>query len=119
MGEKRFILYEILGIPKESTAEDIKKAYRKLALLKHPDKNPGDAQAAENFHQLQKAYEVLGDPKRRERYDRYGDEEEGGEDFTSQEWLTAYEYYRAMHPELSKKDIKGFAERYRGSKDEE
>ena len=82
-GEKRFILYEILGVLKESSAEDIKKAYRKLALLKHPDKNPGDEQAAENFHQLQKAYEILGDPKRRERYDRYGDEEEGGDDFTS------------------------------------
>lgn len=86
-----------------------------MALLKHPDKNPGDEKAAENFHQLQKAYEVLGDPKRRERYDRFGDDE----DFSGQEWLTAYEYYRAMHPEITKQDIKGFAERYRNSKEEQ
>ena len=47
--EKRFILYDILGLPKTATAEEIKKSYRKLALLKHPDKNPDDEKAAENF----------------------------------------------------------------------
>ncbi len=51
-GQPKFILYDILGIPKTATAEDIKKAYRKLALLKHPDKCPGDEKAAENFQQL-------------------------------------------------------------------
>jgi len=72
-----------MGIPKESTSEDIKKAYRRLALLKHPDKNPGDEKAAENFQQLAKAYQILGDPKKRERYDRFGDGEDGEDDFTS------------------------------------
>jgi DnaJ family protein C protein 9 len=52
----QFILYEILGVNKQATNEEIKKAYRKLALLKHPDKCPGDEKAAENFQQLQKAY---------------------------------------------------------------
>lgn len=108
-----------MGVPKESTAEEIKKAYRKLALLKHPDKNPGDEQAAENFQQLSKAYQILGDPKRRERYDRFGDEEEGEEGFGGEEWLTAYDYYRSLHPEVTKQDIKGFAERYRHTPEEE
>ena len=71
--EKKFILYDILGVAKTATAEEIKKAYRKLALLKHPDKNPDDEKAAENFQQLSKAYQILGDPKKRERYDRFGD----------------------------------------------
>ena len=55
-GENRFILYDILGVAKEANHDDIKKAYRKLALALHPDKNPGDEKAAENFMQLQKAY---------------------------------------------------------------
>lgn len=61
---------------------------------------------------------MLGDAKRRERYDKFGDDEEG-DDFTSQEWLNAYEYYRAMHPEITKHDVRSFADRYRHSKDEE
>jgi len=106
-------------VPKTATAEEIKKAYRKLALLKHPDKNPDDEKAAENFQQLSKAYQILGDAKKRERYDRFGDQEDGEDDFTSQAWLNAYEYYRAMHPEISKDDVRSFADRYRNSPDEE
>ena len=81
-GQPKFILYDILGVPKTSTAEEIKKAYRKLALLKHPDKCPGDEKAADNFQQLQKAYSILSDPKKRERYDKFGDDEEN-DDFGS------------------------------------
>ena len=62
----------------------------------------------------------MSDPKKRERYDRYGDEgEDGGGDFEGQEWLNAYEYYRAMHPEIKKEDVKSFSERYRGSQEEQ
>ena len=63
------ILYQILGIEKTATPVEIKKAYRKLALLKHPDKCPGDPAAAENFQKLNKAYQVLSDPKKRQKYD--------------------------------------------------
>ena len=64
--------YEILGIDKGATAEQIKKAYRKKAIEYHPDKNPGDKQAEENFKAAAEAYEVLSDPDKKARYDQYG-----------------------------------------------
>ncbi|MCO5724077.1 molecular chaperone DnaJ [Robiginitalea marina] len=64
--------YEILGIDKSAAAADIKKAYRKKAIEFHPDRNPGDAGAEENFKKAAEAYEVLSDPDKRARYDRYG-----------------------------------------------
>ncbi|MCB0473417.1 MAG: molecular chaperone DnaJ [Flavobacteriaceae bacterium] len=64
--------YEILEISKSSTTVEIKKAYRKKALQYHPDKNPGDKQAEENFKLAAEAYEVLSDPDKRARYDQYG-----------------------------------------------
>lgn len=64
--------YEILGIDKGATAEQIKKAYRKKAIEYHPDKNPGDKQAEENFKAAAEAYEVLSDADKKARYDQYG-----------------------------------------------
>lgn len=64
--------YEILGIDKSATAEQIKKAYRKKAIEYHPDKNPGDKQAEENFKTAAEAYEVLSDADKKARYDQYG-----------------------------------------------
>src|SRR6476661_4851781 len=64
--------YEILGISKSATPAEIKKAYRKKAIEFHPDKNPGDKQAEENFKQAAEAYEVLSDANKRARYDQYG-----------------------------------------------
>jgi molecular chaperone DnaJ len=64
--------YEILGIGKNADAEDIKKAYRKLALQYHPDRNPGSQEAEEKFKEAAEAYEVLHDKEKRQRYDRYG-----------------------------------------------
>lgn len=61
--------YDILGVPKNATQEEIKKAYRKLARQYHPDLNPGDAAAAEKFKEISEAYEVLGDEKKRSEYD--------------------------------------------------
>ena len=64
--------YEVLGIEKTATIEEIKHAYRKLAIKYHPDKNPGDKTAEEKFKQCAEAYEVLSDPQRRQRYDQFG-----------------------------------------------
>src|SRR6478752_10783047 len=64
--------YEILGISKNADAAEIKKAYRKSALKYHPDKNPGDKEAEENFKLAAEAYEVLSDPQKKAKYDQYG-----------------------------------------------
>uniref|UniRef100_A0A1B0AWF8 J domain-containing protein n=1 Tax=Glossina palpalis gambiensis TaxID=67801 RepID=A0A1B0AWF8_9MUSC len=65
-------LYEILGLPKTATAEDIKKTYRKLALKYHPDKNPDNAEAAEKFKEVNRAHSILSDQTKRNIYDNYG-----------------------------------------------
>ena len=64
--------YEILGVNKNATADELKKAYRKLAIKYHPDKNPGDKEAEERFKEAAEAYDVLSNPEKRQRYDTYG-----------------------------------------------
>lgn len=64
--------YEILGVSKSSTADEIKKAYRKVAMQFHPDRNPGDKEAEEKFKEAAEAYEVLSDADKKAKYDRYG-----------------------------------------------
>lgn len=64
--------YDVLGLGRDATEEDIKKAYRKLALQYHPDRNPGSKDAEEKFKEATEAYEILKDPEKRSRYDRYG-----------------------------------------------
>ncbi len=72
MADTKRDFYEILGVKREADAEEIKKAYRKLALQHHPDRNAGDAEAEIKFKEAAEAYEILGTPEKRERYDRYG-----------------------------------------------
>jgi molecular chaperone DnaJ len=64
--------YEVLGVRREASAEEIKKSYRQLALKFHPDKNPGDDEAIRKFKEAAEAYEILSDQEKRARYDRYG-----------------------------------------------
>ena len=71
MADKRDY-YEVLGISKDASADEIKKAYRKMAMKYHPDRNPGDKEAEEKFKEVGEAYEVLSDADKKARYDQYG-----------------------------------------------
>jgi curved DNA-binding protein len=73
--------YEILGIKKNASTDDIKKAYRKLARKHHPDLNPNDKEANKKFQQLNEANEVLSDPEKRKKYDQYGKDWQQAEQF--------------------------------------
>ncbi|RYZ55662.1 MAG: molecular chaperone DnaJ [Sphingobacteriales bacterium] len=70
--------YDVLGITKSASAEEIKKAYRKMAIKYHPDKNPGDKQAEDNFKEAAEAYDILSNPDKRAQYDRFGHAGVGG-----------------------------------------
>ena len=64
--------YKILGVERSASEEDIRKAYRKLAMKYHPDRNPNDKEAEERFKEINEAYEVLSDQEKRKKYDAYG-----------------------------------------------
>src|SRR4051812_33477783 len=64
--------YEVLGVPRDASADAIKKAYRSLARKHHPDVNPGDKKAEAKFKEAQQAYDILSDPEKRSLFDRFG-----------------------------------------------
>ena len=99
-------LYEVLGVAKEATPTEIKKAYHRMALKLHPDKNPDDPDAAKRFQTLQKVYGVLGDADKRKVYDETGrvdDAELSGDKFDS-----LYEYYRGVYRKVTEEDVDAF-----------
>ncbi len=72
MAENKRDYYEVLGVEKSASADEIKKAYRKAAMKYHPDRNPGDKEAEEKFKEVGEAYEILSDDQKRSRYDQFG-----------------------------------------------
>ena len=70
--------YDILGVSRNADADELKKAYRKLAIKYHPDKNPGDKEAEEKFKEAAEAYDVLSNPEKKQRYDKFGHSGMGG-----------------------------------------
>jgi molecular chaperone DnaJ len=70
--------YDVLGVGRNASADEIKKAYRQMAIKHHPDKNPGDKAAEEKFKEAASAYEILSDPEKKQRYDRFGHNAPGG-----------------------------------------
>jgi len=88
--------YKILGIEKKATANDIKSAYRRLARKFHPDLNPDDADAKRNFQQINEANEVLSDPEKRKKYDKYG-----------KDWQHAEQYENAKQYQEQQSDFSG------------
>ena len=84
--------YKILGVPQNSSDDDIKKAYRKLAMQYHPDKNPGKEKwANEKFKEINEAYGVLGNPEKRKQYDQFGTTGDASDIFGSQTTQTTFE----------------------------
>lgn len=81
--------YEILGVSKSSAEQDIKSAYRRLALQYHPDRNPGDKVAEERFKEAAEAYSILGKPDTRQRYDRFGHPNSSVDDAVREAWNAA------------------------------
>jgi curved DNA-binding protein len=84
--------YKILGVPRNASEQDIKKAYRKLAMQYHPDRNPGKEEwANEKFKEINEAYGVLGDPEKRSQYDRFGTVGNIGDIFRSRNTQSTFE----------------------------
>ncbi|XP_078443723.1 chaperone protein dnaJ 6-like [Wolffia australiana] len=114
-GEKS--LYEILGVEKSASQQEIKKAYYKLALKLHPDKNPGNDEAKEKFQLLQKVISILGDEEKRALYDQTGIVDDN--DLVGAGADDLQEFFRATYKKVTVADIEEFEANYRGSASEE
>ncbi|WOK98128.1 hypothetical protein Cni_G06838 [Canna indica] len=109
-------LYEILGVERTASQQEIKKAYYKLALRLHPDKNPGDEEAKEKFQLLQKVISILGNEEKRAVYDETG--YAGDDALVGDAADNLQEYFRTMYKRVTEADIEEFEASYRGSDSE-
>lgn len=109
-------LYEVLGVEPTATKQEIKKAYHKLALRLHPDKNPDDEEAKEKFQQLQKVISILGDEEKRAIYDQTGCVDDA--DLAGDVVQNLRDFFRAMYKKVTEADIEEFEANYRGSDSE-
>ncbi|XP_023538810.1 chaperone protein dnaJ 6-like [Cucurbita pepo subsp. pepo] len=109
-------LYEVLGVERTASQQEIKKAYYKLALRLHPDKNPGDEEAKEKFQQLQKVVSILGDEEKRAVYDQTGCIDDA--DLAGDVVRNLHEFFRTMYKKVTEADIDEFEANYRGSESE-
>ncbi|MCO5556415.1 hypothetical protein L7F22_009964 [Adiantum nelumboides] len=109
-------LYEVLGVERNATHEEIRKAYHKLALRLHPDKNPGDQTAKQKFQSLQNVITILGDPEKRKVYDETGSTEDA--ELSSEVVRNLYQFFKALFKTVTEDDIEEFAASYQGSETE-
>ncbi|KAK7244655.1 hypothetical protein RIF29_39480 [Crotalaria pallida] len=114
--EPQKTLYEVLGVERTASQQEIKKAYHKLALRLHPDKNPDDEQANEKFQQLQKVISILGDEEKRALYDQTGCVDDA--DLAGDVVQNLHEFFRTMYKKVTEADIEEFEANYRGSDSE-
>ncbi|XP_021740917.1 chaperone protein dnaJ 6-like [Chenopodium quinoa] len=109
-------LYEVLGVERTASQQEIRKAYHKLALRLHPDKNPDDKEANEKFQQLQKVMSILGDEEKRALYDQTGVVDD--DDLAGDMAENLQNFFRTMYKEVTVADIEEFEANYRGSDSE-
>ncbi|KAF3531900.1 hypothetical protein DY000_02043366 [Brassica cretica] len=109
-------LYEVLGVGETATQQEIRKAYHKLALRLHPDKNKDDQEAKEKFQQLQKVISILGDEEKRAVYDQTGSVDDA--DLSGDVVDNLRDYFKAMYKKVTEEDIEEFEANYRGSEPE-
>ncbi|CAN0887645.1 Chaperone protein dnaJ 6 [Linum grandiflorum] len=109
-------LYQVLGVENTASQQEIKKAYHKLALRLHPDKNPGDEEANEKFQQLQKVMSILGDEEKRAVYDQTGCVDDA--DLAGDVAQNLKDFFRTMYKKVTEADIDEFYATYRGSDSE-
>lgn len=109
-------LYEVLGVERTASQQEIRKAYHKLALRLHPDKNPDDKEANEKFQQLQKVMSILGDEEKRALYDQTGVVDD--DDLAGDMAQNLQSFFRTMYKEVTVADIEEFEANYRGSDSE-